>query len=638
MKKFIPPYLLFTILSITTLFSQKVDYSSSLIPIELKENANAVVRDCQINITIEDVDEMVIYKREVVTVLNKLGNKLANLSEFYNDDTKINKLSVRIYDANGKQIKKINKNKFLDVSAIDGETLYSDSRVKYVNYTPISYPYTVVFESEKVNSSTGFVPRWLPLKGFFVGVEKSKYEVVNPKNIPFKVKEENFKDFRIKNIGDEKNVHFVLEQQKPLKPELYTLAINEIFPQLTVGFERFTIKEIEGEATNWKELGQWEYNVLYKDEDNISENTKQKILKLVEGINDPIEKAKIVYKFVQEKTRYINVSIGIGGLRPMRSEDVDKLGYGDCKGLTNYTRALLKIVGIESYFTELFAGSTKLNMDYDFPVIHGNHVILNIPNNGKDIWLECTNQIMPFGFLGDFTDDRDVLVIKPEGAIKKRTPRYLNQDNTQTLKATIYLDEEGNVISDLIRESKGIQYDNRYFYHTFSEDELYKWYKSKVWSYNNNLDIKSSKLFNDKEKIVFTENLKIQVKNYATLNGNEYLFRVNIFNRESFVPKRYRNRKFPLKVSRGYMDIDEYLVNIPGDYVLGVLPSEKNIETKFGFYKVTFTKINDTSFKYKKTILIKDGIYPKEDYKAYRRFRKSIAKYDNLRIAITKKS
>ena len=50
------------------------------------------------------------------------------------------------------------------------------------------------------------------------------------------------------------------------------------------------------------------------------------------------------------------------------------------------------------------------------------------------------------------------------------------------------------------------------------------------------------------------------------------------------------------------MDIDEYLVNIPGDYVLGVLPSEKNIETKFGFYKVTFTKINDTSFKYKKTI------------------------------------
>ncbi|MFT5673826.1 MAG: hypothetical protein ACI9JT_002481, partial [Polaribacter sp.] len=34
---------------------------------------------------------------------------------------------------------------------------------------------------------------------------------------------------------------------------------------------------------------------------------------------------------------------------------------------------------------------------------------------------------------------------------------------------------------------------------------------------------------------------------------------------------------------------------------------------------------------------IKEGVYPKEDYKLYRRFRRSIAKYENLRIAIIKK-
>ena len=64
------------------------------------------------------------------------------------------------------------------------------------------------------------------------------------------------------------------------------------------------------------------------------------------------------------------------------------------------------------------------------------------------------------------------------------------------------------------------------------------------------------------------------------------------------------------------------------------MPEEKNITTKFGFYKVSFTKIDATTFTYKKSLLIKAGDYPKEDYKDYRKFRKAIAKYDNLRISL----
>ena len=107
--------------------------------------------------------------------------------------------------------------------------------------------------------------------------------------------------------------------------------------------------------------------------------------------------------------------------------------------------------------------------------------------------------------------------------------------------------------------------------------------------------------------------------------------------RNSFVPKRYRKRNLPLKISRGYKDVDEYEIKIPEGYKLTVLPPEKELKTKFGTYKVNFKKINDSTFKYHKTIAIKEGVYPKEDDKLYRSFRRSIAKYENLRIAITKK-
>ncbi|WP_299058551.1 hypothetical protein [uncultured Polaribacter sp.] len=378
------------------------------------------------------------------------------------------------------------------------------------------------------------------------------------------------------------------------------------------------------------------HNELLKGRDVVSETTKAKVLDLVKGIDNPIEKAKLVYHFVQNKTRYISVQVGIGGWEPIAALDVDKVGYGDCKGLSNYTKALLDIVGVTSYYTIVYA-QQKRDIDKGFSSMQGNHIILNIPNNGNDIWLECTSQTIPFGFLGDFTDDRNVLVVTPEGGVIKRTPAYKNETNLQEINAKIQLKQNGSLTASLIRVSKGLQYDDKSYYDRNTEEELIKKYKSSVWSYNNNLEIENVNLVNDKENVVFKEDLKININNYATVNEQEYLFRVNIFNQESFVPKRYRSRKLPLKIKRGYKDVDEYEFQLPKGYVLSILPSEKILTTNFGTYKVNFTKINDTTFKYHKTIIIKEGVYPKEEYKNYRSFRRSIAKYENLRIALIKK-
>lgn len=92
--------------------AQENDYSYQSIPVNLLENANAVVRDNSIEITIEDFDRMTVQKREVVTVLNKLGNVDARLVEGYDEDTKITDLSVKVFDANGTEIKKYKKKRF----------------------------------------------------------------------------------------------------------------------------------------------------------------------------------------------------------------------------------------------------------------------------------------------------------------------------------------------------------------------------------------------------------------------------------------------------------------------------------------------------------------------------------------------
>jgi hypothetical protein len=628
--------LLFFVLFSVFCFSQKREYSSLLIPLELKENSNAVVRNSAIEITIEDIDKMIVSKKEVVTVLNKLGNADARISESYDNDTKITNLSAIIYDAFGNQIKKYKERDFLDVSAVSGGTLYSDSRVKYIDYTPITYPYTLVFESEYKTATTGFIPWWFPVNGYYVSVEKSTYTLKNPKGISWRKKETNCTDFNIEKNNSETVLKYVLKNQKAYEYENSSLSPRDFLPMIKVALNKFYLKGVYGEATNWEEFGKWMHNSLLQGRDIIDEVTKAKVLDLVKDAKNLEEKAKIVYQFMQNKTRYISVQVGIGGWEPIAAKQVDKVGYGDCKGLTNYTKALLDIVGVTSYYTVVYADE-KRNLDKDFSSIQGNHVILNIPNIEKDIWLECTSQTMPFGFLGDFTDDRDVLVVMPEGGVIKRTTTYKDIENFQKTDATVQLKKDGSLNATLKRVSKGLQYDDKQGFVSLTEEDLIKRYKSNVWSYNNNLEVNSVAIENDKENVIFTEDLNVSIKNYAAINQGEYLFRVNIFNKIGYVPKRYRTRKLPLKISQGYKDIDDLIIKIPDGYSLSNLPETKELSTKFGTYKITFTKVDETTFKYQKIMLIKEGVYSKEDYKLYRSFRRSVAKYENLRIAIIKK-
>ncbi len=616
------------------------DYSVSALDLspDLKSNANAVIRDYTLDITIESLDKLNTKKRYVVTVLNKVGyENFVNTAAGYDNDSRVKSISAKFFDATGNQIKKFTKSKFTDVSAVSNGTLYDDSRVLYVDYTPIGYPFTLVFEVESTTKTTGFIPNWRPVPSYYVGVEKNTYKITNLTSTEIRTKEMNFEGYDITKNTFDNGFEYMLTNAAPIQYESYSIGLRNLTPQVLVAVNDFALKGVRGKATNWKEFGDWMYQKLIKGRSELEPGTQAKILELTKDTDDPIEKARIVYKFVQDKTRYISVQVGIGGWEPIAANQVDKVGYGDCKGLTNYTKALLDVVGVESYYTVVYGGS-QIDIDPDFASIEGNHIILNIPNGGDDIWLECTSQTMPFGFLGDFTDDRDVLAITPEGGQIKHTSKYLNEDNLQVTRAEIKLDPQGSVNAKVVIESEGIQYDDRSYLGDESMKDLKKHYKSGYWSYNNNLEINKVSIDNNKDSISIKETLDVSISDYASLSGNDYLIKVNMFNRYNRVPKRYRNRKLPFKISRGFKDVDKYTFTIPEGFQLELLPPEKLIETKFGTYKVYLEKVDENTFIYHKTFLLKAGEHPKEDYASYRKFLRSVSKYENLRISLTKKT
>ena len=220
---------LFALLSTFSVSSQNKDYAAQTIPDSLKTNSNAVVRDNYLEVIVEDVDELIVKDRQVVTILNESGQREVSMSKWYDNDTKINHLSVKIYNAFGKEIKEYKDRDFVDQKATGvGGAFHSDHRYKYVSYTPVSYPYTVVFESEYKTSTTGFIPSWYPINDYHVSVEKSTYIFKNPKQIPFRQKRTNIDAYNIAVSNTNNQLTFVVQNQPALQYEEYAISPKKI--------------------------------------------------------------------------------------------------------------------------------------------------------------------------------------------------------------------------------------------------------------------------------------------------------------------------------------------------------------------------------------------------------------------------
>jgi hypothetical protein len=616
-------------------YAQDFDFSNLSIPENLKEDANSVVRFENYSIEIKSQREMIISYQTAITIFNNLGDKHANLTIYYDKRRAINNVKATVYDSKGANVKKIKKSDFKDYSAFDGISLFNDNRLIHYNHTPISYPYTIYYEYEINTSNTAFIPDWILNGGYSQSVQSAKFSLKYPSNIALFKSEENFRGYEITKVEDLGFLSYEIKDLAALKWEPYTPALYDFLPTVKFGISKFNLEGVDGVALNWKEFGKWYYDNLIQNTLELPEETKLKIKSMTANTSDSVEKAKIVYEYVQSKVRYISVQVGIGGYKPMLARDVDRLGYGDCKALTNYTSALLKEVGIASFHTLIFGGEKRsLNKSIASP--QGNHMILYVPIADQDLWLECTSQKDPFAEIGGFTDDRDALVLSPDGGVIKHTKIYKTEDNLQTTKGNYTIDSDGNIAADVYIESTGTQYSDNLLGNDGKNqkelDIIFKKYLSNI----NNIRFSKIEVFNNKETFKFEEKLAFTATNYGVLNGVRLLVPINAFNNNSDAPARIRDRKLPFEISMNFLDIDEIKIALPKELKIEYIPEKVALSTKFGTYSFEMIKIDDHNYLFKRSLKIISGNFQKEDYESYRNFRKEISKHDNSKIILIK--
>lgn len=614
------------------------NYAVNLISSDLKARAGAVVRNEEFTIEVKSLNQVDYRYKRAVTILNGSADAEARIAVWYNKTRQIKSVKATVYNEYGMPIGKVSEKDFKDESAASNFSLFEDSRVKRFMPAIITYPFTIEVEYEIRSKQSLIFPEWSAIQSEGVSLERSRFTFLCGSDFGIRYKELNYPGQAVISTGPKEQKSYVWEVKnvKALKTEPYSLDPSLVLPSVKVAPVKFSFQDVSGYFNNWNEYGLWMNETLLKGKDKISEETITKVRDMVAGLAEPRDKAKKIYEFVQQKSRYVSVQIGIGGYEPIAAAEVDRLGYGDCKALVNYTKALLTSVGIKSYYTLVEAGNYKLDAIADFASMNQfNHAILCIPLEKDTAWVDCTSKTLPFGYLGDFTDDRLVLVCTEDGGKLFRTPKMKTEDNQQQRKAKFILGSAGELQGEMTTTFSGWQYDNR---ETLIGEPFTEQVKMLRTIYPmNNLEVQSFKLQQEKnERPKATEYMVFQARDYALISGKRYSVSLNAVN-TGRVLKEVVNRKNPVYISRGYIDSDEIIYTLPADYRVEAKPENQTLKNEFGEFS-TEISVADNILIYKRKLRLNEGLYSAETYARLVDFYQRIYESDHASLTLIKKN
>jgi hypothetical protein len=612
------------------------EYAVNRIPAALLKGAHAVKRTEKIVFEVKNAGEAILYRKYAITILNENADMYAGFSEYYDKLHEIKNIEGTLYDANGKELKKLKNRQVLDLSGSDDNNLIDDNRVKAHHFFHKTYPYTVQYEVEIKYNGTLFFPSWIPREHEHFAVQYSSITITTPLSYSVRNRSFNYSGEPVVATGNRsKSTTWEARELPAIEDEFAAPGWYERNTAVFFGPTDFEIEKHKGSMTSWEEFGKFVYN-LKEGKDRLPEKVRQLVHDITDHLSDDRQKVAKLYEYLQKNTRYISIQLGIGGWQPFDARYVAEKAYGDCKALTNYMYSLLKEAGIASFYTLVKAGR-KANMVLpDFPSQQFNHVILFVPVRNDTIWLECTSQTLPAGYLSDFTADRYALAITEQGGKLVRTPRYGLKENLEVRRIQAVLKEDATLNIHANTQYGGLQQD---YYHnminSLSGEKIREWLQERLDFATYHI-VKYGYTETRNTVPVVDESLQIEVSNYATITGKRLFIVPNIMTRSTSKLPADVERKNDLEMGFAYRDIDTVEIELPAGYTIESLPKEASIHTNFGKY-TSSVKMEGNKLFYYRDMEHNGGRFAASEYAALVKFFDAIYKSDRSKVVLVRK-
>lgn len=602
----------------------------------LSLNAHSVIRDSEMLVEVKSTSETNVTIKKATTIFKKENKEAGNLIVYYSPLNEIEYIKANIIDRNGDIVKSLSEQDASDYSAYDGFSFFSDNRVKVLDLNYGSFPYTVEVEYRMRYNGGLFLPTWYPqIPG--QGVQRASLKVVDYTNgVRYHTKNLNTEPV-VKDTMGAKSIRWDVEFLAAKEREEYGPPVQEILPSVVLAPSKFEIENTSGDASNWKEFGKW-YYALGEGSRELSPEAIQEVEEVISGLSSESDKIKALYNYLQNKTRYVSIQLGIGGWKPFSAQYVFENEYGDCKALTNYMQAILEHIGIKSNPVLIRRGVSEPAIISEFSSNQFNHVLLRVElENGEIMWLECTSKYFSPGHIGSGNEDRDALMISNEGGEIIRTPESNSSENISSSVSKIKIDGSGKVTMNTTQTNTGVLQENvQYSLLPISDAAKVEWLERRISANNFDiLDTDFSGIENTESKVSYSYILDF--KNYTTISSSRIFVPLETINSWSFNPDRDANRKQEIWLPYVFTERDTSVYILPEGYEVEAMPRKASFQTDFANYSIDYVVGEDGNLTLERELVINKKRLAPESYTDFREFFRNVSRSDNKQLVLVQK-
>jgi hypothetical protein len=605
------------------------------------EKTDAVLLYSEDILTIQPNGKIKSIERRAYKILRPDGREYGTIDAVFDSETRITGIRGWCIPAQGKDYEVKDKDATETAfGGVDGGVLVTDFRIKRL-HIPAADPGNIVgYEIEHENRPYVLQGHWL-FQWTYPTVE-ARYTLQLPPGWEYKAVWVNHEKVSPSSAGNNQ-WQWVVKDVPEIRWEEDMPPLSGIAGQMVVSF--LPPAGVQSPAlTSWNEVGRWETG-LASGRREASPEIKQKAASLTANSSRPLAKMQELAKFLQNDIRYVAIELGIGGWQPHAAPEIFTHKYGDCKDKATLLGAMLKEIGIDSYYVVVNARRGVVGSEMPASPFWFNHVILAIrlpdgandtpldavlqhPKLGRLLIFDPTDELTPIGHIRGALQGNYGLLVTPDGGDLVRLPELPPATSGISRSAKMTLDATGNLKGDVREIRLG---DNakhlRYELQSAAKDaDRIKPIETLLAHSLADYHIAKASVTNLKETLLpFELNYSIISLNYARTAGNLLLVRPRIVgSKTSSLMETKEPRRYAVEFPGPERDTDTFEITLPPGYEVDDLPPAVNAEYSFASYH-SKSEVSGNVLRYTRTFEVKELSVPVSKAEELKTFYRIIA-------------